>query len=103
MSNIDQPAKAHGKEHKILVALRKTLGAIVRDTTPQPGIRHPLTEKTIEDIRACFGLIAAREKELANQDQEGAEEGARMRPHYTDEPREAASESVITFKKKPHS
>jgi hypothetical protein len=70
------------KDQQILVVMRKVLSAIVRETTPQPGMRHPLSEGTIEDIRNCFGLISAREKELA--DEAGIEN--KMRPRYVDEP-----------------
>ncbi len=70
------------KDQQILVVMRKVLSAIVRETTPQPGMRHPLSEGTIEDIRQCFGLISAREKELA--DEAGIEN--KMRPRYVDEP-----------------
>ena len=52
-------------EQQIMVIMRKVLGSIVRETTPQPGHRHPLSDKTIEDIKQCFALISAREKELA--------------------------------------
>lgn len=68
------------KEREILVVMRKVLGAIIKDITPAPGTRHPLSEKTIEDVRVCLGLIAARERELA--DQQGI---AMERPYYADE------------------
>ena len=67
------------KEQHILIAMRKTLTAIVRDVTPPPGMRHPLSETTIEDVRRCLGLIAAREKELADAQGRGGE-----RPYYAD-------------------
>ncbi len=68
-------------EQHILIAMRKTLTAIIRDVTPPPGMRHPLSEATIEDIRQCLMLIAAREKELADAQGRGGE-----RPYYADEP-----------------
>lgn len=71
------------KDQKILIALRKTLSGVVRETTPPPGMRHPLTEQTIEDIKHCFVLIAAREKELAEE--KGQPNTAR--PRYVDEPK----------------
>jgi hypothetical protein len=55
------------KEQRILRVMRKVLASIVKDATPQPGMLHPLSERTIEDIRDCFGLISAREKELAEE------------------------------------
>lgn len=83
------------KEQRILVVMRKLLAQIVKDTTPGPGMRHPLNEQTIKDIRDCFGLISARERELAEH--AGIEN--KDRPRYTDEPK---TSTVIEFKA-PHS
>ena len=69
------------KEQQILVAMRKTLSAVIKDITPPPGMKHPLSEATIEDIRQCLGLISAREKELAEAQGRTSE-----RPYYADEP-----------------
>lgn len=77
------------KEQQIMVIMRKVLGSVVRETTPQPGHRHPLSEKTIEDIKQCFALISAREQELA----EAAGIENKMRPRYIDEP--TAQESQV--------
>ena len=82
------------KEQRILVVMRKLLAQIVKDTTPGPGMRHPLNEQTIKDIRDCFGLISTRERELAEQS--GIEN--KDRPRYIDEPK---SSTVIEFKA-PH-
>ncbi|MDX1334367.1 MAG: segregation and condensation protein A [Gammaproteobacteria bacterium] len=76
-------------EQQIMVIMRKVLGSIVRETTPQPGHRHPLSDGTIEDIKQCFALISAREKELA----EAAGIENKMRPRYIDEP--TAQESQV--------
>ena len=70
------------KEQRILIVMRKVLASIVKETTPAPGLRHPLSDKTIQDIRECFALIAARERELATK--AGIE--PRERPHFADEP-----------------
>ena len=72
------------KEQQILIAMRKTLSAIIRDVTPPPGMKHPLSEPTIEDVRQCLSLIAAREKEVADSQGRGGE-----RPYYADEPQSA--------------
>ena len=69
------------KEQQILIAMRKTLSAIIKDVTPPPGMRHPLSEGTIGDVRQCLALIAAREKELADAQGRGG-----VRPYYADEP-----------------
>jgi len=68
------------KEQEILIAMRKTLSAIVRDVTPPPGMRHPLSDGTIQQVRECLGMIAMREKELADAQGRGGE-----RPHFADE------------------
>jgi hypothetical protein len=72
------------KEQQILVAMRKTLSAVIKDITPPPGMKHPLSDATIEDVRQCLGLISAREKELAEAQGRTAE-----RPYYSDEPQAA--------------
>lgn len=69
------------QEQQILIAMRQTLTAVIRDVTPPPGMRHPLSAGTIEDVRQCLSLIAAREKELADLDGRGGE-----RPYYANEP-----------------
>lgn len=66
-----------------MIAMRQVLSSIVRDTTPPPGMQHPLTESTIEDIKQCFMLITAREKELK---EEGGHDTS-ARPRYADEPK----------------
>lgn len=53
------------KELDVLVVLRKVISGIVREITPEPGMKHPLSEATMEDIRQGFLLIAAREKEIS--------------------------------------
>lgn len=72
------------QEQQILIAMRKTLSAIIKDITPPAGMRHPLSQGTIEDVRQCLSLITAREKELADAQGRGGE-----RPHYADEPQAA--------------
>lgn len=83
------------KEQSILIAMRKTLTAIIRDVTPPPGMRHPLSAPTIEDVRQCLGLISAREKELADAQGRGGE-----RPYYADTPQTAQIVSLDGLKKR---
>lgn len=78
------------KDQKILIALRKTLSGVVRETTPPPGMRHPLSDQTIEDIKHCFLLISSREKEL--MEEKGQTNSAR--PRYVDEPQ---TSQVVSF------
>ena len=72
-------------EQRVLAAMRKVLARIVREVTPEPGMRHPLSAKTIRDIRAAFELISSRERELLAE--RGVQAGER--PHYADQPRAA--------------
>ncbi|MEE8482039.1 MAG: hypothetical protein V3S12_01680 [Acidiferrobacterales bacterium] len=77
------------KEAKILRVMRQVLATIVKDTATAPGMKHPLSDATIEDIRQCLGLISAREQEIIRDS--GAD--STMRPHFTDDP--AAQSSVV--------
>lgn len=78
------------KEHRILVTLRQVLASVVREVTPEPGMRHPLSQKTIEDVRQCFTLIAAREREITQE----LGMPSQHRPHYVDEPKK---DKVVTL------
>ena len=78
MNNVNLP-----KEQRILRALRKVLGNIVKDATPAPGQPHPLKESTIIDIRELFGLISEREAELADL----ATPDRNEKPRFADEPK----------------
>lgn len=80
------------KEQRILREMRKTLGNIVKDTAPRPGRENPLSAETIQGIKDCFGLIAAREQELAQQ-----LNFAPQRPYYSDG--EAPAAKVVQFVK----
>jgi len=71
------------KEHQILVTLRKVLSSVVREVTPEPGMRHPLSDQTIQDVRQAFTLIAAREKEITEE----AGMPSLHRPRFVDQPK----------------
>ena len=82
-------------EKRILVAMRKTLSSVVRDVTPSSSaLKSPLTDTTIEDIKMCFGLIAAREQEIAKE--AGVE--LNERPQYVDEPTKSNVVSLDSLK-----
>lgn len=84
-------------EQRILQAVKMTLTGVIRDTATPAGMRHPLTDQTITDLRACLSLISARERELA----QAAGAAPQERPRFADEPRPV--ENVIRFydRKKP--
>ena len=84
-----------GKEQRTLLIMRKVLSAIIRETTPNPGMKHVLSENTREDIRLCFTLITSREHELAEQS--GVE--VKERPRYPDQPKQSSVISIDALKK----
>ena len=77
------------KEQQILIAMRKTLAAVIKDVTPPPGMKHPFSDATTQDVRQCLALISARETELAD-----AQGRASERPYYADEPQSAQVVSI---------
>ncbi|MDH5325587.1 MAG: segregation and condensation protein A [Gammaproteobacteria bacterium] len=83
------------KEQRILNAMKMVLTDIIKDTTTAPGLKHPLSDGTIENIRNCLGLISARESEL-KQDAGYASE----KPYFIDEPQKNVVVSVDSLKKK---
>jgi hypothetical protein len=83
-------------EERILKAVKLTLAGVIKDTATPHGMRHPLSDGTIEDLRACLALISARERELA----QAAGRAIGGRPRFTDEP--TLEDKVIHFyEKKP--
>lgn len=81
------------KEERILRAVKKALTNVIKDTATKPGMRHPLQDSTIEDLRQSLALISARERELA----ETAGRPMTSRPHYADEPVVDKTHSVVRF------
>jgi len=91
MSDKEEP----GTEQRVMHTMRKVLAAIIRETTPNPGMKHVLSEGTREDVRMCFTLISARERELAEQSGISLD----MRPKYADQPSNTAVVSIDRLKK----
>jgi len=83
------------KEERILQAMKLTLAGVIKDTATPHGMRHPLSDATIQDLRQCLALISARERELAA----AAGKAKEARPHYADEP--GRKDSVIRVHRKP--
>jgi len=83
------------KEEKILRMLKRVLTDIARDTSTPPGMKHPLSEGTIQSIRDCLSLISVREKEL--KDESGRP--SLSRPEFVDEPKK--TQVVTMHRKKP--
>jgi len=83
-------------EERILQAMKLTLAGVIRDTATPHGMRHPLSDATIQDLRQCLALISARERELA----QAAGRPAGAKPRYADEP--VSKDAMVRFhKKKP--
>lgn len=78
-------------EARILKAVKLTLASVIKDTATPHGMRHPLSDATIEDMRQCLALISARERELAQV--AGGMSGER--PRFSDEP--TREDKVIRF------
>jgi hypothetical protein len=83
-------------EKRIMVMMRQVLSAVARDTVPPPGMKHPLSDTTIEGIRDCLALISAREREL-NID---LDEESLKRPRYIDDPQANKVVSLDSITKK---
>ncbi len=71
------------KEEQILGAVKRVLTEVIKDTATQPGVKHPLSDNTINGLRDCLMLISQREQELA----EVAGRSMDARPRFKDEPR----------------
>ena len=80
-------------EARILQAVKLTLARVIKDTATPHGMRHPLSDGTIEDLRQCLALISARERELAG----AAGQKQEARPRFSDEP--TGERSVVRFHK----
>ena len=89
------PDNKPSKEQRTLLVMRKVLSAIIRETTPNPGMKHVLSDGTREDIRLCFGLITAREHELAEES--GIE--VKEKPRYADQPKQSSVIPIGSLRK----
>ena len=82
-------------EKRVLMAMRKTLAKVVRDLTPSDSAtRYPLSDETVEDIKACFDLIASRERELMHEEGKAAAE----KPRFIDDmsaPQTVSIDSIV--------
>lgn len=90
------------KEERILNVMRSILIDVIKDTTTEPGLKHPLSDGTIDNIRHGLDLITARQKELA----EAQGQSWDLRPSYPPEPQQHTKDGVVVSissvkKKKP--
>ena len=82
-------------ELRILRMVRQTLVDVAKDTHTTPGLKHPLSQNTMHNIRDCLDLITAREAELTGVDLKAN----KARPHFADEPQDAVVVTLDTKKK----
>ncbi len=93
MSTAAQSSTA--KERQVLAVMRQVLASVVKDTTPpHREMKHPLSDATIEDVRQCFALIAAREKELGDEAGVTSE-----RPYFSDDVEAVRTVSIDNLKR----
>jgi len=91
----DDSSEEYTKEQRILRVCKRVLTDIAKDTVTPPGMKHPLSENTIQGIRDCLQLIAAREAEiLSDQGNEST-----SRPHFIDEPQKNVVVNITPRKK----
>jgi hypothetical protein len=81
LSDSAKEAVLSNKDYRVLQAMKSVLLDIIKDTTVEPGVRHPLSDSTIENLRQVLALIYAREHEIA--DEHGF--SMKQKPYYTDE------------------
>jgi hypothetical protein len=77
-------------EERVLRMVKNVLTSVAKDTATEPGLKHPLSKQTINEIRECLVLITAREQELAKEHNRDTS----ARPRFIDEP---ASEVVVSL------
>jgi len=82
------------KEMRVLKAMKQTLTGIIKDTTTKPGLKHPLSELTQEDIRQCLKLLSSREQELLADSNITAD----MKPRFIDEPEDTVVVPISDIK-----
>ncbi len=81
------------KEEQILLACKRTLTEVIKDTATKPGMRHPLAENTVAGLRDCLVMISQREAELAEE----AGRPSQARPRFVDEGTQPGDEVVVSI------
>lgn len=94
MANEDSENE-YAKEQRILKVCKRVLTDVAKDTVTPAGLKHPLSENTIQGIRECLQLIAAREAEILSA--QGVE--STSRPHFIDEPQKNVVVNITPPKK----
>ena len=84
-------------EQQVLAIMKRLLTDIAKETFTRPGLRHPLSEATIGNMRECLKLISVREVDLSSD----PVNVSAKRPRYVDEPNKSVVVSMQDLKKKP--
>jgi hypothetical protein len=84
-------------EERILTAMRSVLIDVIKDTTTDPRLKHPLSERTRSGIRDALDLITARQAELA----QAAGRAMSDRPHFIDEPKKSVAVPLTSIQRPP--
>ena len=91
----DDSSNELSKEQRILRVCKRVLTDVAKDTVTPAGMKHPLSENTIQGIRDCLQLISARETEILSL--QGDESTAR--PRFVDEPQKNVVVNITPMKK----
>lgn len=83
-------------EQQILAIMKRLLTDIAKETFTRPGVKHPLSDATIGNMRECLKLISVREVDLSSD----PENISAKRPRYVDEPQKSVVVSMQDIKKK---
>jgi len=84
-------------EQEILSIMKRILTDIAKETFTRPGVRHPLSDETINNMRECLKMISIREVDLSGH----ASDVSNKRPRYVDEPQKSVVVSMQDLKQKP--
>lgn len=84
------------KEQRVLRMVKRVLTDIAKDTHAPAGVKHSLSELTIQGMRECLALITAREAELAEE----AGHTQSDRPHFVDEPKKSHVVQIQSIQRK---
>lgn len=82
-------------EQQILAIMKRILTDIAKETFTRPGVRHPLSDATIGNMRECLKLISVREVDLSSD----PVNISAKRPRYVDEPKKSVVVSMQDIKK----
>ena len=91
--NIEDLKMELTKEAQVLRSVKKIVTNVIKETATKPGLKHPLSDGTIADMRECLLLISNREQELAK----ALDKPMTMRPVFSDDPK-AQKEVVVQLR-----